>query len=94
MSPVIVFRDNKPYLITALQWFNNHYKRLTRDFECIRFPNVFRKIFKKSRIHFQHLPDILFHEPLDDNLIEFLKKDKKLISRKLGLNAFYLVKKR
>ena len=39
---------------------------------------------KKSRIHFQHLPDILFHEKLDNSLIKSLKKDRKLISRKLG----------
>ena len=33
---------------------------------------------KKSRIHFQHIPDILFHEQFDESLIESLKKDKKL----------------
>ena len=31
---------------------------------------------KKSRIHFQHLPDVLFHEQLDESLIESLKKEK------------------
>ena len=39
---------------------------------------------KKSRIHFQHLPDILFYEQLDNSLIKSLKKDRKLINRKLG----------
>ena len=31
----------------------------------------------KSRIHFQHLPDILFHEQLDKNVIQALKKDRR-----------------
>ena len=39
---------------------------------------------KKSRIHFQHLPDVLFHEQFDESLIESLKKEKKLINRKIG----------
>ena len=39
---------------------------------------------EKGRIHFQHLPDILFHEKLDKSLIESLEKEKKLINRKLG----------
>ena len=38
----------------------------------------------KSRIHFQHLPDILFHENFDESLIKSLKKERKLIKRKLG----------
>ena len=48
---------------------------------------------EKSRIHFQHLPDILFHEELDESLIESLKKEKKLINRKLGENHSILIKK-
>ena len=48
---------------------------------------------KKSRIHFQHLPDILFHEQLDEGLIESLKKDKILINRKLGEIHSILLKK-
>ena len=39
---------------------------------------------KSKRIHFQHLPDILFHEQLDKNVIQALKKDRRLINRKLG----------
>ena len=38
----------------------------------------------KSRIHFQHLPNILFYEELEKSLIESLKKEKKLMNRKLG----------
>ena len=47
---------------------------------------------KKSRIHFQHLPDILFHEQFDKTLIESLKKEKKLIKRKLGEIHSILIK--
>ena len=32
--------------------------------------------FLKNRIHFQHLPDVLFHEKFDENLTESLKKKK------------------
>ncbi len=39
---------------------------------------------KKGRIHYQHLPDILFYEDLNHSLMESLKKEKKLMKRKLG----------
>ena len=48
---------------------------------------------EKSRIHFQHLPDILFHEQFDGSLIESLKKEKKLINRKLGEIHSILIRK-
>jgi len=48
---------------------------------------------KKSRIHFQNLPNILFHEKLGNRLIENLKKDRKLIYRKLGEIHSILLKK-
>ena len=32
---------------------------------------------EKKRIHFQHLPDILFHEHIDESLIKSIKKEKK-----------------
>jgi gamma-glutamyltranspeptidase len=38
----------------------------------------------KSRIHFQHLPDILFHEELDKDVLASLIDNKKLVGRKLG----------
>ena len=41
-------------------------------------------IKKNELIHFQHLPDILFHENFDESLIKSLKKERKLIKRKLG----------
>jgi len=48
---------------------------------------------EKSRIHFQHLPNILFHEKFDINLIKSLKQNRKLINRKLGEIHSILLKK-
>ena len=48
------------------------------------FQMSLEELSKKSRIHFQHLPDILFHEDLKNNLVQSLKTNKKLINRKLG----------
>ena len=94
MSPVIVFRDNKPYLITGSPGGSTIITSVLQEIlNVLDFQMSLEESSKKSRIHFQHLPDILFHEPLDDNLIEFLKKDKKLISRKLGEIHSILLKK-
>ena len=94
MSPVIVFRDNKPYLITGSPGGSTIITSVLQEIlNVLDFQMSLEESSKKSRIHFQHLPDILFHEPLDDNLIEFLKKDKKLISRKLGEMHSILLKK-
>ena len=48
---------------------------------------------EKSRIHFQHLPNILFHEKFDKSLIKSLKQNRKLINRKLGEIHSILLKK-
>ncbi len=94
MSPVIVFRDNKPYLITGSPGGSTIITSVLQEIlNVLDFQMSLEESSKKSRIHFQHLPDILFHEPLNDNLIEFLKKDKKLISRKLGEIHSILLKK-
>tara|TARA_B100000035_G_scaffold163410_1_gene139183 strand:- start:4000 stop:5694 length:1695 start_codon:yes stop_codon:yes gene_type:complete len=94
MSPVIVFRDNKPYLITGSPGGSTIITSVLQEIlNVLDFQMSLEESSKKSRIHFQHLPDILFHEPLNDNLIEFLKKDKKLISRKLGEMHSILLKK-
>ncbi len=85
MSPVIVFRDGKPYLITGSPGGSTIITSVLQEIlNILDFQMSLEESSKKSRIHFQHLPDILFHEQLDDDLIEFLKKDKKLINRKLG----------
>jgi len=85
MSPVIVFQDDKPYLITGSPGGSTIITSVLQEIlNVLDFQMSLEESSKKSRIHFQHLPDILFHEKLKDSLIESLKKDKKLMSRKLG----------
>ncbi len=85
MSPVIVFRDNKPYLITGSPGGSTIITSVLQELlNVIDFQMSLRESSQKSRIHFQHLPNIIFHEKLDDRVIKSLKKNKKLINRQLG----------
>ena len=85
MSPVIVFRKNKPYLVTGSPGGSTIITSVLQELlNVLDFQMSLEESSKKSRIHFQHLPNILFHEQLDNNLIKSLKKNKKLINRKLG----------
>ena len=94
MSPVIVFHREKPYLITGSPGGSTIITSVLQEIlNVLDFQMSLEESSKKSRIHFQHLPDILFHEQLDDSLIKSLKKDKKLIKRKLGEVHSILLKK-
>ncbi len=85
MSPVIVFRDEKPYLVTGSPGGSTIITSVLQEIlNILDFQMSLEESSKKSRIHFQHLPDILFHEQFDESLIKSLKKEKKLIKRKLG----------
>jgi gamma-glutamyltranspeptidase/glutathione hydrolase len=85
MSPVIVFHDKKPFLITGSPGGSTIITSVLQEIlNVIDFQMSLEESSKKSRIHFQHLPDVLFHEQLDISLVKSLKKDKKLINRKLG----------
>ena len=85
MTPVIVFRDDKPYLITGSPGGSTIITSVLQEIlNILDFQMSLKESSEKSRIHFQHLPDILFHEQLDESLIESLKKDKKLMNRKIG----------
>ena len=93
MSPVIVFRDNKPYLITGSPGGSTIITSVLQEIlNVLDFKMSLEESSKKSRIHFQHLPDILFHEQLNKSLIESLKKERKLIQRKLGEIHSILIK--
>ena len=74
--------------VSILKGILHIYKFLFLDFEM-----SLEESSTKGRIHFQHLPDILFYEQLDNSLIKLLKKDKKLIKRKLGEIHSILIKK-
>lgn len=85
MSPVIVFQDNNPYLITGSPGGSTIITSVLQEIlNILDFQMSLEESSKKSRIHFQHLPDVLFHEKLDKNVIQALKKDRKTLNRKLG----------
>ena len=93
MSPVIVFRNDKPYLITGSPGGSTIITSVLQEIlNVLDFQMSLEKSSEKSRIHFQHLPDILFHEQFDGNLIESLRREKKLINRKLGEIHSILIK--
>ncbi len=94
MSPVIVFRDDNPYLITGSPGGSTIITSVLQEIlNILDFQMSLEKSSKKSRIHFQHLPDVLFHEHLDKNVIKALKKDRTLFKRKLGEIHSILLKK-
>ena len=85
MSPAIVFRNGKPYLITGSPGGSTIITSVLQEIlNVLDFQMSLEESSEKGRIHFQHLPDIIFYEQLDDSLIESLKKEKKLINRKIG----------
>ena len=94
MSPVIVFHKNKPYLVTGSPGGSTIITSVLQEIlNVLDFQMSLEESSEKSRIHFQHLPNILFHEELDNTLIKSLKKNKKLINRKLGEIHSILLKK-
>ncbi len=94
MSPVIVFKENIPYLITGSPGGSTIITSVLQEIlNVLDFEMSLEESSKKSRIHFQHIPNILFHEKLDKSLIKSFKKDRKLINRKLGENHSILLKK-
>ena len=94
MSPAIVFRDERPYLITGSPGGSTIITSVLQEIlNVLDFQMSLEESSEKSRIHFQHLPDILFHEQFDGSLIESLKKEKKLINRKLGEIHSILIRK-
>ena len=93
MSPVIVFQDGRPLLITGSPGGSTIITSVLQEIiNVLDFQMSLEESSKKSRIHFQHLPDILFHEQFDESLIESLRKEKKLINRKIGEIHSILVK--
>ena len=93
MSPVIVFHGKKPYLITGSPGGSTIITSVLQEIlNVLDFQMSLEESSKKNRIHFQHLPDILFYEKLDESLIESLKKDKRLIKRKIGETHSILLK--
>ena len=93
MSPVIVFLDKQPFLITGSPGGSTIITSVLQEIlNVLDFKMSLEESSKKSRIHFQHLPDVLFHEQIDKSLIKSLEKDRKLIKRNLGEIHSILVK--
>ena len=85
MSPVIVFRDDKPFLITGSPGGSTIITSVLQEIlNILDFQMSLEESSKKNRVHFQHLPDILFYEQFDESLIESFKKEKRLMKRKIG----------
>ena len=85
MSPTIIFKDHKPYLVTGSPGGSTIITTVLQEIlNVLDFQMSLEESSNKSRIHFQHLPNILFYEELEKSLIESLKKEKKLMNRKLG----------
>ena len=94
MSPVIVFRDHELYLITGSPGGSTIITSVLQEIlNVLDFKMSLEESSEKSRIHFQHLPDILFYEEFDESLLKSLKKEKKLIKRKIGEIHSILLKK-
>ena len=94
MSPVIVFRNGKPHLITGSPGGSTIITSVLQEIlNILVFKMSLEESSKKNRIHFQHLPDILFHEQFNESLLKSLKKDRKLVKRKIGEIHSILIKK-
>ena len=94
MSPVIVFRDEKPYLITGSPGGSTIITSVLQEIlNILDFKMSLQESSKKNRIHFQHLPDILFYEQFNESLLKSLKKERRLVKRKIGEIHSILLKK-
>ena len=94
MSPVIVFRDGKPYLITGSPGGSTIITSVLQEIlNILDFKMSLQESSGKNRIHFQHLPDILFHEQFNESLLKTLKKERRLVKRKIGEIHSILLKK-
>ena len=93
MSPVIVFFEEKPFLVTGSPGGSTIISTVLQEIlNIIDFQMTLNESSNKSRIHFQHLPDILFHEKIDDKIKSNLLLDRKLMNRKLGETHSILIK--
>ena len=94
MSPTIVLRDKRPFLITGSPGGSTIITSVLQEIlNVLDFNMSLKASSEKKRIHFQHLPDILFHEQFVESLIKSIKKEKKTVSRSLGEIHSILIKK-
>ena len=93
MTPLIVFKKDRPFLVSGSPGGSTIITSVLQELlNVVDFNMSLKESSSKSRIHFQHLPDILFHEKLDKDVLVSLKDYKRLISRNLGEIHSILVK--
>ena len=85
MSPVIVTKDNIPYLITGSPGGSTIINSVFQEIiNILDFEMSLEESSNKNRIHYQWQPDIVFYEDLKKDIVERLENDFILRKRKLG----------
>ena len=85
MSPVIVSKDNMPYLITGSPGGSTIINSVFQEIiNILDFEMSLEESSNKNRIHYQWQPDIFFYEDLKPEVIKELEYDFILRKRKLG----------
>ena len=85
MSPVIVTKDNIPFLITGSPGGSTIINSVFQEIiNILDFEMNLEESSSKNRIHYQWQPDILFYEDLKQDILKKLEYDLTLRKRKLG----------
>ena len=85
MSPVIVTKDNIPYLITGSPGGSTIINSVFQEIiNILDFEMTLEESSNKNRIHYQWQPDIIFYEDLKPDVLKELEYDFTLRKRKLG----------
>ena len=85
MSPVIVTKDNIPYLITGSPGGSTIINSVFQEIvNIVDFEMSLEESSNKNRIHYQWQPDIIFYEDLKPDVLKELEHDFILRKRKLG----------
>ena len=85
MSPVIVTKDNIPYLITGSPGGSTIINSVFQEIiNIVDFKMNLEESSNKNRIHYQWQPDIIFYEDLKPDILRELEHDFILRKRKLG----------
>ena len=85
MSPVIISKDNMPYLITGSPGGSTIINSVFQEIiNILDFEMSLDESSNKNRIHYQWQPDILFYEDLKLDVLKELEHDLILRKRKLG----------
>ena len=85
MSPVIVTKDNIPYLITGSPGGSTIINSVFQEIiNILDFEMTLEESSNKNRIHYQWQPDIIFYEDLNPDVLKELEYDFTLRKRKLG----------